>query len=90
MGISEEEYWWSFTPAEFLRRIQSFYRIRKARMKDEAWWVAALMNAQGADVKSTNEIMPKSMREDALELDVDDGQKAKEDAEYIKSMLDEI
>ena len=24
-------------------------------MKDEAWWVAALMNAQGADVKSTNE-----------------------------------
>ena len=88
-GETEEEYWWSFTPAEFLRRIKSFYRVRKARMKDEAWWIAALMNVQGGEVKSTDEIMPKSMRDDVdIELDVDDGKKAKEDADYILNMLD--
>lgn len=61
-------------------------------MKDEAWWIATLINNQGGDVKNTEDLLPQSMREDISddELIINNSKKAQEDADYILSMLDPL
>ncbi len=49
-----------------------------------AWFVAAIMNSNGSDVKTLDEILPPGLRETDMKDDIN---KIKEEVEYTQNLL---
>lgn len=86
-GITEDEYWWSYTPAQLLRRFDAMRKKKEERMWEMGWFTKMLLNVQGDKTANVYDLLPfpdpNAVVEGASSFDV----ATPNDVAYMKALM---
>jgi len=83
-GITEQEYWWEYTPAQLLRRFDARRKIKEERMWEMGWFTRMILATQGSKIDNVYEILPFANPDEDTAIAVETSEN---DVLYMKRLM---
>ncbi len=85
-GITEEEYWWVYTPAQLLRKMSIYLKQKQDRMWEMAWFTRMILATQGSKIDNIYDLLPfEDPNAEVISTYV--GEPEVDDVSYVKEMM---